>query len=379
MIYKKFKDLELSSLGLGMMRLPTVDGNDSDIDEKAAAEIIYRAREGGINYFDTAYGYHGGMSEKIAAGKILSRYPRDSYFLASKFPGYDLSNMGKIDKVFEEQLEKCNTDRFDFYLFHNVYEKNVGPYLDDEKYGLMSYLLRQKEKGRIGALGFSVHGAIDVLKRFLDKYGDKMEFCQIQLNYLDWNFQDAKAKVEELKKWGIPVWVMEPLRGGKLASLPQNRMQELEKLRPGVSAVQWAFRFIQSFEDVGVTLSGMSNLQQLEENIKIFSEKKALDKNEFESIVRMADEMTRKDVLPCTACRYCVSKCPQGLDIPRLIELYNEHIFTGGGFMAPMAVSAMQEDKRPGACVGCKSCETVCPQGIKISEAMSDFAERLGE
>jgi len=379
MIYKKFKGMELSALGLGMMRLPVVDGNDGAIDEKAAAEIIACAREGGINYFDTAYGYHEGMSERVAAGKILSKYPRDSYFLASKFPGYDLSNMEKIDKVFEEQLEKCNTDRFDFYLFHCITDTNVDAYLNDEKYGLMSYVLKQKEKGRIGALGFSVHCSQQTLERFLDKYGEKMEFCQVQLNYLDWHFQDAKAKVEELEKRGLPVWVMEPVRGGKLASLPKKRMEELEKMRPGSDAVEWAFRFLQSIKNVGVTLSGMSNLQQLEENIKIFSEEKPLNKNEFERIVKMADALMKKDTVPCTACRYCVSKCPQELDIPHLIEIYNEHGLTEGGRIEQAAVSGLEKNKRPDVCIGCRSCETVCPQGIKISEVMQDFADRLGE
>lgn len=208
MIYKDFQGMKLSALGLGAMRLPLIEGgSDADIDEKAAEEMIDYAMKQGINYYDTAFGYHNGQSE-IVTGRILGNYPRDSYYLATKFPGYDLSNMGKVEEIFEEQIRKCGVEYFDFYLFHNVYEKNIDPYLD-EKNGILKYLLQQKENGRIRHLGFSCHGRYDTLKRFLDAYGEHMEFCQIQLNYLDWKLQDAKAKVELLNERKIPIWVME--------------------------------------------------------------------------------------------------------------------------------------------------------------------------
>ena len=214
MIYKEFQDLKLSALGMGAMRLPVLDGDDSKIDEKAAEKMIDYAMEKGVNYYDTAWGYHGGQSE-LVVGRALKKYPRESFFLADKFPGYDLSNMGKVEEIFEKQLEKCGVEYFDFYLFHNVCEMNIDAYLD-EKYGTYEYLTAQKKNGRIRHLGFSVHGSYDVMKRFLEAYGSAMEFCQVQLNYLDWDFQDAKAKVELLAEYGIPVWVMEPLRGGQL-------------------------------------------------------------------------------------------------------------------------------------------------------------------
>ena len=189
MVYRKFQDLQLSGLGLGMMRLPVLNGNDGEVDEAAAAEMIDYAYRNGINYYDTAWGYHDGNSE-LVAGKYLSRYPRDSYYLASKFPGYDLSNMDKVEEIFEKQLEKCRTPYFDFYLFHNVYEGNIDAYLNPE-YGILEYLLKQKENGRIRHLGFSAHGSVEVIQRFLDAYGKHMEFCQLQLNYMDWHFQNA--------------------------------------------------------------------------------------------------------------------------------------------------------------------------------------------
>ena len=376
MIYKEFKNIKLSNLGLGTMRLPLKEGNDdSKIDIEQTKKMVDYAIKEGINYFDTAWGYHNGESEKVI-GEILSQYPRESFYLATKFPGYDLSNIDKVEEIFEEQLKKCKVDYFDFYLFHNVYEKNVDPYLNP-KYKILDYLLKQKENGRIKHLGFSVHGSLDVLKKFLDAYGEHLEFCQIQLNYLDYDFQDAKAKVELLNKCNIPIWVMEPLRGGRLAKLGKEQEDKLKALNKERTIPEWAFRFLQTIPGVTMVLSGMSNMQQLEENVKTFEEDKPLNEEEMKLLLGIAKDMLKGNVLPCTACRYCTSHCPMGLDIPKLLALYNEHSFTGGGFIAPMAISALPDDKKPSACIGCKSCEAVCPQQIKISEAMKEFAKLL--
>ena len=376
MIYRDFQDVKLSALGMGAMRLPVVDGDDSKIDEAAAFAMVDEAMARGVNYYDTAWGYHNGNSE-LALGNALARHPGEKFYLATKFPGYDLSNMGKVEEIFEKQLEKCQVEYFDFYLFHNVCEMNIDAYLDP-KYGTYDYLLAQKKNGRIRHLGFSAHGDYDVMKRFLEAYGKDMEFCQIQLNYLDWDFQDAKRKVELLNQWNIPVWVMEPLRGGKLASLAPEDEAKLKALRPDEGIPAWAFRYLQSIPSVVVTLSGMSNMEQMKENIATFETDKPLNETELETLHAIAQGMVKKIVLPCTACHYCTSHCPQGLDIPNLLSLYNEHCFTQGGFIAPMALSAIPADKQPSACIGCRSCEAVCPQGIKISEAMADFTAKLG-
>ena len=376
MIYRDFQGLKLSALGFGTMRLPTIGGVYSKIDEKAAAEMFDYAIQHGVNYFDTAWGYHDGESENTD-GKILSKYPRESFYLASKFPGYDLSNFGRVEEIFEKQLKKCRVDYFDFYLFHNVCEMNIDAYLNEEKYGTYSYLMEQKKNGRIRHLGFSAHGSLAVIERFLEKYGKDMEFCQLQINYLDWEFQNAKGKVELLKKYNIPVWVMEPVRGGKLASLAAEDEKKLKAFRPNDSIASWAFRFLQALPEVKVILSGMSDMKQVKDNIKTFEEEKPLNAEESAALDTIAREMLAKTSLPCTACRYCTSHCPKHLDIPELIKLYNEHRFTGGGFIAPMGVSALAEEKRPSACIGCRSCEKVCPQQIKISEMMKDFTARL--
>ena len=375
MVYKDYQGLKLSALGMGAMRLPVLEGKDDRVDEAATAQMVDYAMAHGVNYYDTAWGYHGGNSE-IAMGKALAKHPRESFYLADKFPGYDLSNMDKVEEIFEKQLEKCGVDYFDFYLFHNVCELNIDAYLD-RSHGIYDYLMEQKRNGRIRHLGFSVHGSYEVMKRFLDAYGEGMEFCQIQLNYLDWTFQDAKAKVELLQEWNLPVWVMEPVRGGRLAKLTAVEAARLKALRPQEEPVAWAFRFLQTVPSVVVTLSGMSNLEQMQENIRTFEEEKPLSQAEWDALQSLAGEMVQQKVLPCTACHYCVSHCPQGLDIPMLLGLYNEHLFTGGGFIAPMALRAVPADKRPEACIGCRSCEAVCPQQIKISEAMADFASLL--
>ena len=374
MIYKTFQDLKLSTLGMGAMRLPVIDGNDADIDVAAAEKMVDYAMAHGVNYYDTAWGYHDGNSETVM-GKALSQYPRESYYLATKFPGYDLGNMPKVKEIFEKQLEKCGVEYFDFYLFHNVCEMNIDAYLNPQ-YGIFDYLIEQKKNGRIRHLGFSAHGTVPVMERFLEAYGEHMEFCQIQLNYLDWTFQDAKAKVELLGKWNIPVWVMEPLRGGKLAKLPDESEKALKALRPEEEVPAWAFRFLQALPSVIMVLSGMSNMEQTQVNIATFEDDKPLSDREIEPLLTVAGGLLN-GVLPCTACHYCVSHCPKGLDIPMLLDLYNEHSFSGGGFLAPMALMAVAQDKHPTACVGCRSCEKVCPQQIKISEAMSDFAAKL--
>lgn len=379
MIYKDFQNLRLPMLGFGSMRLPLLPGGgDGDVDEAAVAEMVALAMERGANYFDTAYGYHNGNSERVM-GRVLSRYPRESWLLASKFPGYDVSNIrpDRVEAIFEEQLEKCGVDYFDFYLFHNVYERNVGPYLDPDN-RVLEYLLRQKEAGRIRHLGFSAHGSLAVIQRFLDAYGEYMEFGQLQLNYLDWDFQGARAKAEELNRRHIPIWVMEPLRGGRLARLSDGDAARLAVLRPEESMPGWAFRFLQGVPGVTMVLSGMSSLEQLRANLDTFETDRPLSEAEKAALLDVAAGMVREQVLPCPACRYCVDHCPRHLDIPGLLALYNEHTFTGGGFIAPMAVEALPEEKRPAACIGCRSCEAVCPQQLKISEALADFARKLG-
>ena len=379
MIYKDFQNLRLPMLGFGSMRLPLLPGGgDGDVDEAAVAEMVALAMERGANYFDTAYGYHNGNSERVM-GRVLSRYPRESWLLASKFPGYDVSNIrpDRVEAIFEEQLEKCGVDYFDFYLFHNVYERNVGPYLDPDN-RVLEYLLRQKEAGRIRHLGFSAHGSLAVIQRFLDAYGEYMEFGQLQLNYLDWDFQGTRAKAEELNRRHIPIWVMEPLRGGRLARLSDGDAARLAVLRPEESMPGWAFRFLQGVPGVTMVLSGMSSLEQLRANLDTFETDRPLSEAEKAALLDVAAGMVREQVLPCTACRYCVDGCPQRIAIPDLFSLmntwklhhnHNAIYYYDSVYTAP--------GSRASDCVRCGKCEAACPQHLPIRELLEQVAAEL--
>jgi hypothetical protein len=380
MYYNDFKDIKLSGLGLGCMRLPVVGGDDTKPDQAAVQEMIDYAMANGINYYDTAWGYHGGNSE-TAVGEALSKYDRESYYLASKFPGYDLSNFGKHEEIFNKQLEKCQTDYFDFYLYHNVCEANIDKYLNDDG-GLTEFLLKMKDEGKIRHLGFSCHGSFEVMHSFIKKYWRHLEFCQIQLNYLDFEFQNAKDKVEELNNLGMPIWVMEGLRGGKLAGSVLGAEKILEKSNPDWTPVNWAFGFLETVPGVTMILSGMSDMDQLRQNIEFFDEKKTISDDDIAALLTAAHyETTGKaaGTVPCTACRYCMSKCPQELEIPRLLSLFNEHVYTENGFIAPMALSAIDKDKWPSACIGCGACAAVCPQRIDTPGTMKKFTEMLSK
>ncbi len=373
MIYKQFHDLQLSQLGFGAMRLPLVsDAADAPVDEEQTARMVAYAIDHGVNYFDTAYPYHGGLSE-IIMGKILKNYPRDQFYLATKYPGHQISDTYDPAAIFEEQLKKCQVEYFDFYLLHNVYENSIQTYLDP-RWKIMDYFIEQKRRGRIRHLGFSTHGHPDIIRKFLDLYGDELEFCQIQLNYLDWSLQDAKSKYELLTERGIPVWVMEPVRGGKLAVLSEGQTEKLRQHRPDASTASWGFRWLQSLPNVHMVLSGMSNMEQMEDNVETFDAVCPLSKEEEELLFGIADSL--KNSVPCTGCRYCCDGCPKGLEIPNLLSIYNDVRYLPS-VNAIMRLDALPEDKKPSACIACGKCTKICPQNIDIPGAMKDFAKQI--
>ena len=370
MIYSKFGEKQLSLLGFGAMRLPVKEGGT--VDKEQVKTMVRHAMDHGVNYFDTAWPYHDGQSETVM-GEVLSEYDRDSYYLATKYPGHQISEIYDPAALFEAQLEKCGVDYFDFYLLHNVYEKSMDVYLDPQ-WGILDYFKEQKRLGRIKHLGFSTHAQMDCLKEFLDACGEDMEFCQIQLNYLDWTLQDAKAKYDLLTEKGIPVWVMEPVRGGKLAKLDEANEQTLKALRPDEKIPAWAFRFLQGLPNVKMILSGMSDQTQMEDNVNTFADSKPLTQEETEVLLKIAESM--KDSIPCTACRYCCKGCPMGLDIPMLIGIYNE-IRIIPTVNAVMRIEGLPKDKQPSACIGCGKCMQICPQNIDIPAVMKDLNERM--
>jgi len=390
MIYQQFKDKKLSWLGMGGMRLPKT-APDGPIDEVKARELIEHAYKSGVNYYDTAYFYHGGESERVI-GEILNQFPRDTWYLADKMPGNFMRYLdnGKVavdgvgdmktkeidhvSEIFEFQLEKCGVDYFDFYLLHNVSENTYDIYTDD-KLAMVEYLVKEKKAGRIKHFGFSAHGRAETIESFL-KYTEglgllnEIEFCMIQCNYLDWTLQEASKKHEVLTRYGIPVFIMEPVRGGKLCSLTGDAAEMLKAARPNDPQVAWAFRFLQSLENTPVLISGMSSMEQLKENLTFFEKEDPLtaaDQAVLDKVVGTIAELA-----PCTACRYCMDACPKALNIPVLLSLYNE-----AGYEVSWTIKAtlktLEEGKLPAACIACGLCNPLCPQNIDIPEALKKF------
>ena len=391
MLYSAFGDLRLSRLGFGGMRLPDT-GRDGVVDEEKTFELVDYAYRNGINYFDTAFFYHGGQSERVL-GKALARYPRQSFYLADKFPGNQMDlvdgklkmdlhwcNMGVMTfdspaEIFELQLKNCRTDYFDFYLLHNLFEGTYDLYTD-EKLGIISYFLEQKKAGRIRHLGLSTHARPETIDKFLTEY-DCFEFVQIQLNYLDLSLQDAGRKYDVITKHGLPVVVMEPVRGGKLAKPGEKAAALLDAASPGESPASWAFRFLQALPNVAVVLSGMTYMEHLQENIEIFNKPGTMSEAEKEVLRQVVDIIG--DFVPCTACKYCKEACPQKLDIPVLIAAYNEALWGGVTWYVTDVLETLADDEKPQACIACGSCRPLCPQNIDIPGAMAGFSGMLGK
>ena len=376
MIYRNdFQGMKVSALGFGAMRMPLLPGGATkDVDQAAVNEMVDYAMANGVKYFDTAAPYHDGYSE-IVIGKALSRYPRQSYCLADKFPGHQICSSYDPKGVFEEQLKKCGVDYFDFYLMHNVSESTVGTYLD-ERWGIHDYFVEQKRLGRIRHLGFSTHGDVPCIEKFLSLYGEDVDFCQIQLNYVDWTLQNAKAKYDYLTARGLGVWVMEPLRGGKLSALDEESEAKMKALRPEESISAWSFRFLQNLPNVKVVLSGMSNLDQMKDNVLTFTEKKPLTTEEETVLMAAAEKF--KNSVPCTGCRYCCKGCPMEFDIPQLIALYNDaKVYPSMNIR--MKLDAIDDAKMPKNCIGCGQCAAICPQKIDIPSLMPVMQAKFDE
>ncbi len=392
MLTNNFLRDTVSRLGFGAMRLPIIDNNQESINQVALDAMVDIALESGVNYFDTAYPYHANMSE-IALGKSLARHPRETFFLASKYPGHQLAETYDPAPIFEEQLKKCGVEYFDFYLLHNVYEASIEVYTD-ERWGIAEYFIEQKRCGRIRHLGFSCHGRPENLTSFLEygaaKYAELaerdpqtaslftgnniMEFCQIQLNYVDWSLQRGQEKYELLTQAGIPIVVMEPLRGGKLANLSENQMKQLSALHPNLSAAAWAFEWLLKLENVKVILSGMSNVEQMEQNCATFMQPSGLTADDEAALLAMAESL--KCGVPCTACRYCTETCPAQIDIPFMLEAYNDLRFATN-FTVGMQMDAISAGHRASDCIACQACMHMCPQGIDIPEALERLSSML--
>ncbi len=377
MNYRELCGEKVSLLGFGAMRLPPKDPANpwgGGIDKEKAIAIIRKAYESGVNYFDTAYVYGGGESEKIV-GEALSIYPRDSYYIATKFPGLHPPkegwNMENVKATFDEQLEKLGVDYVDFYLLHGLMESDYHLY-SDPNVPLADYFHSLKEEGKIRHFGFSSHSKPDLLEKIL-QWKDYFEFCQIQLNYLDWTLQDAKKQYEILEKAGLPVIVMEPVRGGRLADLGEESNAVLKAARPDDSIASWAINFAASHDAVKVVLSGMNTDEVLEDNLKTLSGENLTDEEKSILLDKIVPAMA--PMVPCTGCRYCCEGCPMELNIPHLISLYNELNFSPRSFY----LGSLKDKDMPHNCVGCGVCTTVCPQAIQIPDIMQELSQKIDD
>lgn len=373
MIYSDFKGMKLSRLGFGCMRFAS-DPATGEIDQAKVNAMFDLAVQRGVNYFDTAYPYLGGKSE-IAMSEALKKYPRDSYYIADKFPGHSITEPIDNIALFHLALKKCNTDYFDFYLLHNITEWSIKTY-ESEEYHIIPDMIRMKEEGKIRHLGFSFHGGCDLLEDVLTRYEGVFEFVQIQCNYLDWTLQDAKRKYEIITKHGLGVWVMEPCRGGKLAVLPETESAKLKAFDPDASDASYALRFLMELPNVKVILSGMNEVSQVEDNLSTFDQAKPLGKEEKDTLFEIAEGM--KKGVPCTGCRYCCDGCPLQLDIPYLLACYNDYKYAMTA-VSSMRLDGLDEEKRPSACIGCGQCSHACPQSIDVPKALSELAKMYAE
>lgn len=379
-IYRKTGE-ELSLLGFGCMRLPKVQKDRQDIDDTAAQQLIDYAYAHGVNYYDTAYPYHEGMSETFI-GRALKKYPRESFYLADKMPTWLLNSLEDGKRIFAEQLQKCQVEYFDFYLCHSVGDSVEAFAERYEKTGVLDYLREEKSRGRIRNLGFSFHGRPEVLEKLADRH--EWDFVQIQLNYLDWDMQNAKRQYEILEKRGIPCIVMEPVRGGSLCSLSEEAANLLRAERPESSLASWAIRFAASLPNVMTVLSGMSAPDQVEDNVKTLTDFEPITDRERSVLGKAVAVYLKTGTIPCTGCRYCMD-CPSGVDIPAVFAVYNRCATAGhlplstadreNARIFREAYESLPESARADCCVDCEACMKHCPQKIKIPSRMQEIVQ----
>lgn len=352
--------VETSLLGYGCMRFPvTPDGN---IDEAEAERLLDKAIAEGVNYIDTAYPYHGGQSEPLV-GRILKKYDRDSYYLATKLPLWKVEKLADVDAILEEQLERLQTDHIDFYLMHAVGRERWDAMVE---MGVVKRLEELKEEGRIRYLGFSFHDSYEVFEEVLN-YRD-WDFCQIQLNYMDTEEQAGLKGYELTVQKKIPLVIMEPVKGGSLAAFASDIMEKFHSVKPGASAASFALRFVGSLPNVKVILSGMSTMEQVEDNLQTFKDFEPLSAQEREVIEEVVALMRSRVQSGCTGCRYCMP-CPLGVDIPGSFRIWNTyHMYQNYNVVRNAWEKDLGEAKQPKNCVECGRCEQACPQKLSIRE-----------
>lgn len=366
---KKYKNLDISVIGFGCMRLPQKDG-EPDIEK--TQEMVDYAMEHGINYYDTAWFYHGGKSE-LAVGKVMKKYPRNSYYLADKMPLRILKDKSEVIPTFEEQLKKCQTDYFDFYLAHNINKREWEILKECNVY---KQLLQKKQEGKIKYLGFSIHDTPELLEEVVNTY--KWDFVQLPINPIDWKVVDAKKQYEIATKAGLPVVVMNPLKGGQLSTLSEKAVEILKNANPDVSPSSWSLRYSASLPNVFVVLSGMTEMEHVTDNVKTFTNFKTLDEKEQKVLDDAIAAYNASCAISCTYCQYCTG-CPVGIDIPKNFLMYNQYKATNRKDRFTLAYESIKEENRADKCINCGICKTKCPQKLDIPTLLKDIADLYKE
>ncbi len=365
MEYREMKNIgtKTSLLGFGCMRFPT--NADGSINEEEALAMIDKAYHAGVNYFDTAYPYHGGKSEGVT-GKALARYPRDSYYLATKLPIWAIQTIEDVERIFHEQLDRLQKDYVDFYLLHAL-NKNRWELI--KELHIIEYCEKLRAEGKIKYLGFSFHDSYEVFEEILTSY--HWDFCQIQLNYMDKDEQATLKGVELAERLHIPMVIMEPVKGGSLAQLPEDISKLFRAVKPEASDSSWALRYVASFSNIKVVLSGMSTMAQVEDNLKTFTDFEPLSEKEQETVMQVADALHARVQNGCTGCKYCMP-CPAGVNIPGSFQVWNEyHMYQNVQDTKNTWRGEIPEEARPKNCIKCGKCERVCPQKISIREDLA--------
>ena len=371
---KKFNkfDQNPSLLGFGCMRFPTLSKDKPDIDEVLAQKMIDYAYEHGVNYFDTAYPYHHGLSE-IFIGKALKKYPRESFNLASKMPSWLIKSKEDAIRIFNEQLEKCQVEYFDYYLCHALSKEHFKAYLLP---GVMDFLYQMKKEGKIRHLGFSFHDTPDVLDEIIHTF--EWDFVQLQLNYLDWSFINADKMYEIVEAYGAPCIVMEPVRGGTLANLSNEAQQIFRKSNPHVSVASWAIRYAATKANVITVLSGMSNFEQTKDNINTLTDFKPISEEEQKVIDQALEVYLESKTIPCTSCNYCMP-CPHGVEIPKNFKNYNKFSISKNKHSFIDEYEHSLEFSNADFCISCGECVELCPQHIEIPDRMNELSSLFTE